>query len=121
MNDTKNDVCYADDNPLDFGTDASPFWEQGTEQNLNKENTEMNDRIRYDEVIPKEADWHDQSLAFTMDWLKNIQAEHRKSKKTQKRGMPYKRTLKNWSQLYGENDIAEIVRQSRKIMDVIIK
>jgi hypothetical protein len=50
--------------------------------------------MKYDEVIPKNADWYSQSYEFTMDWLKEIRVENRKQKSNQRRGMPYKRVLK---------------------------
>lgn len=74
------------DNPLDFNTDPEPFWKDIDEER----------KMKYDEIIPKCAEWYSQSYEFVIDWLRNIRAEWRKAKKSQKRGMPYKRTLKQW-------------------------
>ena len=62
------------DNPLDFNTDPNPFW--GRPDITNNEEKKM----KYDEVIPKNAQWHDQSCRFTIDWLKNIIDESKKAK-----------------------------------------
>ena len=35
--------------------------------------------------------------------------------------MPYKRVLKRWAHMWGEGDLSDIVRVSRKIMDNIVK
>lgn len=56
------------DNPLNFNTNPEPYW------------TEGKTNMKYDEVIPKSAEWYSQSYEFTIDWLKSICEEQRKSK-----------------------------------------
>lgn len=61
------------DNPLNFNTDPNPYWDE-------LKNTNEEKKMKYDEVIPKNAQWHDQSCRFTIDWLKNIIDESKKAK-----------------------------------------
>ena len=56
------------DNPLNFNTNPEPYW------------TEDKTTMKYDEVIPKSAEWYSQSYEFTIDWLKSICEEQRKPK-----------------------------------------
>lgn len=77
--------------------------------------------MKYNDIIPTGADWREQGYDFLRYWLNNIKIENRKPKSKQKRGMPYKRTLKLFSFWYTDQQVADIARIAWKVMDCIIK
>ena len=71
---------------------------------------------RYTDAVPSGSPWFHQACGFVKDWLVELKKIYKSKRIQHKIGRAYQKTMRNWLQWYGDDDMSFIGTRAQMIM-----